>query len=103
MPRCLLAQGRSYTQYVVTTCGYDSAEMARSPALGLKGFTEIGVELPPVLAKTSLVLSRALLKVYATSAVRPWKTRIFSSFCTPWKVDQAPLLRVRTSVKLQSG
>jgi len=84
MPRCLLAQGRSYTQYVVTTCGYDSAEMARSPTLGLKGFTEIGVELPAMLAKTSLVLSRALLKVYATSAVSHGRRESSAHSCTPW-------------------
>ena len=80
MPCCLFAQGRSYTAYVVTTCGYDSADIPRSLAFGSNGFIEMGVELPPVLAKTSLVLSRALLKVYATSAVRPWNARIFSSF-----------------------
>src|SRR5579885_1823182 len=78
-----LIHGNSYTQYVVTTWGKDCAETSRSPSFGSKGFIASGVDTPPVLAKISLLLSSALLKVYATSAVSPRKARIFTSFCSP--------------------
>src|SRR5882724_3005565 len=82
--------------------GKDCAATPRSPTFGSNGFCGTGVEMPPVEEKISLALSIALLQVYSTPAVMPWKFCTSMRFCSPLYFDQAPLLRWRTRPKLQS-